>query len=94
MTSRGVFPSSNWKYFLQQRIFNAVSFPNHSIQRSIFLASPRRSELSRVLSPFATIGTQKDKIVVVWLYLLVNVRSFDSIVCLGGQTLFHGSEET
>lgn len=40
--------------------------------------------MSRVLSPFATIGTQKDKIVVVWLYLLVNVRSFDSIVCFGG----------
>ena len=40
--------------------------------------------MSRVLSPFATIGTQKDKIVVVWLYLLVNIRSFDSIVCFGG----------
>ena len=40
--------------------------------------------MSRVLSPFATIGTKKDKIVVVWLYLLVNVRSFDSIVCFGG----------
>ena len=40
--------------------------------------------MSRVLSPFATIGTEKDKIVVVWLYLLVNVRSFDSIVCFGG----------
>lgn len=49
--------------------------------------------MSRVLSPFATIGTQKDKIVVVWLYLLVNVRSFDSIVCLGGQTLFHGRKK-
>lgn len=44
--------------------------------------------MSRVLSPFATIGTKKDKIVVVWLYLLVNVRSFDSIVCfLGGADL-------
>lgn len=40
--------------------------------------------MSRVFRPFATIGTEKVKIVAVWLYLLVNVRSFDSIVCFGG----------